>query len=182
MTELAPPPVVGTHPETGLYHADHMPPAEDPVLRTLREKQLAGEPLTMAESMRAGRDVTVDKIGDYELRPDHVYRTVGEAGLKAYMETGMIVSPGEDDDEFEVGNNHGIDWYLGAVALKYGTVILEAPADPAYFQPALHQGHALAKDPRVRHMKSSGRRNPVPFDNVRVISTGPATADTADRT
>ncbi len=162
---------IGTHPETGLYHVDYMPPSNDEALRAIRDKQMAGEPLTTGESMRAGRDTTVDMIGEYELKPDHVYRAIGEAGLRAYMDSGMINSKGEEDDEFEIGNNKGIDWYLGAVALRYGTVILEAPADPAYFEPAIHNGHALAKNPRVRHMKSSGRRNPVPLEAVRVLPT-----------
>jgi len=159
----------GTHPETGLYHQDHMPPADDEQLRVLREKQIAGEPLTMAESMRAGRDTTVTELEGYELKPDHVYRAIGKEALDAYLETGSVESPGDELDEYEQGNNKGIDWYLGAVALRYGSVVIEAPADPEYFQPALHNGHALAKDPRVRHMKSSGRKNPVPLDQVKVV-------------
>lgn len=163
----------GIHSETGLYHADEMPPAEDPALRAIRDKQLRGESLTLSESMRAGRDSTVDKIGDYELRPDHVYRAIGKDALDAYVLTGSVVGRGgiEVEDEYEEGNNNGVDWYLGAVALRYGTVVLEAPADPRYFQPAAQNGHALAKDPRVRHMKSSGARNPVPMENVKIIST-----------
>lgn len=162
----------GVHPETGNYHVDHMPPATDEVLRAVREKQLRGDTLSIAELMRAGRDDTVDTVGDYELKPDHAYRSVGQSGLEAYLASGLIEATGEDEDEFEEGkNNSGVDWYLGAVALRYGDVILETPADPNYFVPALQNGHALAKDPRVRHMKSSGRLNPVPMHNVRIINS-----------
>ncbi|MFZ2544794.1 MAG: hypothetical protein WAW80_02360 [Candidatus Saccharimonadales bacterium] len=162
----------GVHPETGLYHIDQMPPAEDPTLRAIREKQLRGESLSLSESMKAGRDETVDALEDYELKPDHVYRAVGRKALEAYMQTGLIHGRGGlevTDDEYEEGNNKGVDWYLGGAALKYGAVLLEAPADPRYFVPAAQSGHALAKDPRVRHMKSSGATNPVPMDMARII-------------
>jgi hypothetical protein len=164
----------GLHPETGLYHTDYMPPADNEELRTLREKQLLGESLSMSELLRAGRDDTVDTIGEYELKPDHVYRAVGKEALEAYLLHGMVIAPGEADDEFIAGvNNAGIDWFLGAAAPKYGTIVLETPADPSYFTPAHENGHALAKDPGVRHMKSSGRHNPVPMDRVRVIEVPP---------
>ena len=166
-------PIPGVHTETGLYHMDEMPPAEDERLKAIRDKQLRGEPLTIGESLRAGRDSTVGRLGDYELRADHVYRAVGKDALDAYVLAGMVVGAGglEVEDEYEDGNNKGVDWYLGGVALRYGMIVLEAPADPNYFQPASQNGHALAVDPRVRHMKSSGSRNPVPMTNVRVIST-----------
>ena len=146
---------------TGPYHADHMPLPEDSARRALVEKRLAGEPLTLVESMQAGRDNTVDMIGEYPVRPDHVYRSVGYEALAAYQETGLIIS--EDEGlPYAEGNNGGIDWYLGGVAPKYGNgeVILEAPADTDYFQPAGHMGTSLAKDPKVRHFKSYPNLNP----------------------
>jgi hypothetical protein len=174
MTEQLSTATTGTHPETGLYHADLMPPAENETLRAVREKQLAGVALNMTELMRAGRDTTVDAIGEYELKPDHVYRAVGRDALEAYQLHGMVVATGEEDDEFIEGlNNAGVDWFLGGAAPKYGSVVLETPADPDYFVPAHDNGHALAKDPKVRHMKSSGRLNPVPMDKVRVIEVPP---------
>jgi hypothetical protein len=157
---------LGIHPETQLLHVDHMPMPEDPSVRSVREKQLAGEPLTIGESLRAGRDDTTDVFGDFETKPDHAYRTVDEAGLQAYQEAGAIVGFGEDD-EYAEGNNAGVDWYLGGVALKYGDVVIEAPAYPDFFQPAAQQGSMLAKDPKVRHLKSSGAANPLPLDQVK---------------
>jgi hypothetical protein len=168
--------ISGTDPATGLYHVDHMPMAEDPSLAALRGKQLAGEPLTMDEQMRAGRDTVVRDIDEpvghtietYHTKPDHVYRAVGYDTLRLYNQTGSVIGFGPED-EMTPGTNRGVDWYLGGTARKYGEVILEAPADPEYFEPAAQQGQALAKDPKVRHMKSSGHANPVPFDMVKVV-------------
>ena len=159
----------GTDPTTGLYHMEHMPMTEDPTVSAIREKQLAGMPLTIGEGMQAGRDTTVDVIGEHELKPDHVYRAVGEEALAAYEAAGAVVGFGEDD-EFEPGNNLGVDWFLGGAALKYGGIVLEVPADPGLFEPANNWGHHLAKDPRVRHMKSSAHANPVPMSAVRVLN------------
>ncbi len=158
----------GLHPESGLYHTEYMPPAEDPQLRAVREKQLVGEPLNMSEAIRSGRDSTVGEVGEYRLKPDHVYRAIGKDALEAYMSTGNVIGIGEAD-EYAPGNNQGVDWYLGGVAPRYGEVIIEAPATPDYFEPADNNGHGLAKDPMVRHMKSSGHANPVPMDMVQVI-------------
>jgi hypothetical protein len=159
----------GTDPTTGLYHVDHMPMTDDPAVASIREKQLSGTPLTIGENLQAGRDSTVDVVDGYELKPDHAYRTVGEGALAAYKAAGAVVGFGEGD-EYEPGNNKGVDWYLGGAALRYGGVVLEVPADPSFFEPASNWGHHLAKDPRVRHMKSSGHTNPVPLDSVRVLN------------
>jgi hypothetical protein len=171
--------IPGLHPETGLYHAEHMPLPEDPTLRVVREKQLAGEPLTIGETLQAGRDVTIpeipepvgDRIENFPLKPDHVYRAVDRDTLQAYQDADAAVGFGEDD-EYEPGNNHGVDWYLGGVALKYGDIVIEAPADPQYFKPANQQGSTLAIDPNVRHMKSSGHTNPVPMELIKVAHDG----------
>lgn len=165
----------GIHPETGLFHTEHMPLPEDPQLRLIREKQMAGEPLSFGEAINAGRDTTFKGIEEqvgtsvevFQTKPDHVYRAIGYDLLKLYQQEGAVTGFGEED-EYEPGNNNGVDWYLGGAALKYGEVILEAPADPEYFRPADNQGGALAKDPTVRHMKSSGHANPVPWDKVKV--------------
>jgi hypothetical protein len=162
------PPTPGTHPDTGLYHTEHMPMSEDPAILAIREKQLASEPLSIAESMDAGRDTTVNAIGEYQLKPDHVYRAVGTEALEAYKAAGAVVGFGEEDEHI-AGNNSGVDWYLGGAAPRYGNVILEAPASPDFFKPADNWGHNMAKDPKVRHMKSSGHANPVPMDVVRVL-------------
>jgi hypothetical protein len=51
-------------------------------------------------------------------------------------------------------------------------MVIEAPADPNFFQPAHEQGSTLAIDPRVRHMKSSGQANPVPMEQVKLAHDG----------
>lgn len=55
---------LGVNQETGLYHVDYMPLADDPARRAVREKQLNGEPLTLGESMLAGRDNVVTGIDE----------------------------------------------------------------------------------------------------------------------
>lgn len=160
--------IPGLHPETGLFHAEHMPPPEEPALRMVREKQLAGEPLTIAESMRAGRDATFSQLDGIEAQPDHVYRTVDQTGLDIYEEAGAVIGQGELDEFKEGENNKGVDWYLGGIATKYGEIIIEMPADPNYVTPAIENGASLAKDPKVRHMKTSGTINPVPMQHVTV--------------
>lgn len=157
--------------QNGLYQSSHMAPAEDPVLQEIRRKQAEGAQLSLGEQLRAGRDDTVKQIGDILLRPDHVYRAVGKDALDAYTAAGSVISQGEGkgSEYVEGDGNGGVDWYLGAVARKYGEHVIEAPADPDYFVPADQNGHAMAKDPTVRHMKSSGRANPVPMDRVRII-------------
>lgn len=155
----------------GLYESSLMLPASDPSLRAIRDKQMAGTPLSLGEQLRAGRDDTLKQVGNVVMRPDYVYRAIGEDALIAYRAAGGVVSEGEGPlSEFAEGEgNGGVDWYLGAVAAKYGEHILEAPADPQYFVPADQHGHVTAKDPTVRHMKSSGRANPVPMNIVRVL-------------
>ena len=160
--------IPGLHPETGLFHAEHMPLPEDPQLRAVREKQLAGEPLSIGEALKIRGDTTFSQLDGIEARPDHVYRTVDQAGLSAYQEAGAVVGQGEHDEFKEGDNNKGVDWYLGGFATKYGDVVLEMPAYPEYVEPAAHQGSAMAKDPNVRHMKTSGTVNPVPMEHVTV--------------
>jgi hypothetical protein len=173
------PEIPGVNPESGLYHVEHMPLPEDPSLRAVREKQLVGEPLSIGEAIQAGRDATIpeipepvgDRVEIFPAKPDHVYRAVDRDTLQTYQEAGAAIGFGEDD-EYEPGNNRGVDWYLGGVALKYGDIVIEAPADPQYFKPADKQGSALAIDPNVRHMKSSGHTNPVPMELVKVAHDG----------
>lgn len=167
-TQGPPPEATGLHPETGLYHIDHMPLPEDPGLRAAREKQLAGEPLTIGEALRIRGDTTFTHLDGIETKPDHMYRTVDQNGLDAYQEAGAVVGQGEYDEFKEGENNNGVDWYLGGVATKYGDIILEMPAYPDYAEPALHLGASMAKDPMVRHMKTSGTLNPVPMEHITV--------------
>ena len=163
-------PTNGTHPDTGLYHVDHMPVGPEPERRVVREKQLAGQSLTIAEGMLAGRDTVVTELEGVTLKPDHVYRAIGSELLKVYQEADAVVGMGEGS-EYAEGNNGGVDWYLGGVALRYGEVVLEAPASPDLFKPANNWGHNLAKNPKVRHMKSSGATKPVPMERVNILLT-----------
>lgn len=163
MTEL-----IGTHPDSGLYHAGHMPLADNERLRAVQQKQLAGEDLSIGEAMIAGRDTTVKELDGQPVRQDHVYRAIGQEAFKAYQEAGAVIGFGPED-EYEPGANRGVDWYLGGVSLKYGDVVLEAPASPDLFTPARDHGSGMARDPKVRHLKSSGHAKPVPMDAVRII-------------
>lgn len=159
---------IGMHPDTGLYHTEHMPMPENPATRAVIERQLAGEPLTMMEKINAGRDATFTELDGIQAKPDHVYRGVDEQALSAYDTANAIVGQGEHDEFVEKLNNKGVDWYLGGIATKYGDVIIEAPASPDLFVPALDQGVNMSKDPMVRHMKSSGTENPVPLEHVMI--------------
>lgn len=157
----------GTHPESGLYHRDHMPLADDSALREVQLRLLADMPLTIAQRLIAGRDTTTSDLGGYNTKPDHAYRAVSLEDLARCTEAGAVVG-WEPGDEPGPESNEGINWYLGGVSMKYGAVILEAPATPEYFVPAFDYGSGMAKDPRVRHMKSSGEANPIPMNLVTV--------------
>ncbi len=130
-----------------LYNAQTMPLSNDLKLKAVQEKILRGEPLTVMEKVIAGRDQTFKELAGYKLKPDHCYRAVSEKMFKLYQEKGFIVGNGTDDEYQEYvedgktyNNNRGVDWYLGGVALKYGDIILECPADKEYFVPADDNG------------------------------------------
>ena len=126
--------------------------------------------------MLSGRDHPVKNIDGYELKSDCVYRAISEELYDKYLELGYIYGHSKDDEymEYELNgkiynNNGGVDWYLGGVSLRYGSVIIECPAYKEYFVPAFDNGCHLSCDPTVRHMKSSGYKNPVPMDMVKLI-------------
>lgn len=145
-------------------------------LRLVQEKVLNNVPLTMREKVIIGRDYTVSEINDYKLKSDHAYRAVSKSTYEIYLELGFIYGLGEDDEYIEYeengiiyNNNKGVDWYLGGACLKYGEVVIECPAYKEYFTLAYDNGCHLSYDPLVRHIKSSGFKNPVPVDLVKVI-------------
>lgn len=152
-----------------LYNSQMMPLSNKPKLRAVQEKIIKGESLTMADKMIAGRDHTVKELAGYQLKPDHVYRAVSEELFLLYKKQGFIIGTDSLDEyqEYEedgkiVNNNRGVDWYLGGVALKYGYIILECPADKEYFVPAYDNGCGMSLDPTVRFLKSSGAKKPIP--------------------
>ena len=93
--------------------------------------------------------------------------------LDIYTNAGSIVGASETDEyeEFTIdgkvyNNNRGVDWYLGGACLRYGDIILECPADKAYFKPAGDNGNTTSMDPTVKFMKSSGYKNPIPLSMI----------------
>lgn len=155
------------------YNIYEMPLSNKPELKIAQEKVLRGEELTTKEKLILGRDNTYKEINGYMLRPDCVYRVVSPNVLEIYQQTGYVLGVDLEDEYLEYtqngetfSNNRGVDWYLGAFCKRYGSIILECPADKEYFVPALDNGCGMSKDPMVRHMKSSGVKNPVPMSMI----------------
>lgn len=158
------------------YNALEMSLSSDEELKIAQEKILNNVELSLREKMLSGRDHPVKNIDGYELKSDCVYRAISEELYDKYLELGYIYGHSKDDEymEYELNgkiynNNGGVDWYLGGVSLRYGSVIIECPAYKEYFVPAFDNGCHLSCDPTVRHMKSSGYKNPVPMDMVKLI-------------
>lgn len=158
------------------YNALEMPLSSDEELKIAQEKILNNVELSFREKMLSGRDHPVKNIDGYELKSDCVYRAISEELYDKYLELGYIYGNSKDDEymEYELNgktynNNMGVDWYLGGVSLRYGSVIIECPAYKEYFVPAFDNCCHLSYDPTVRHMKSSGYKNPVPMDMVKLI-------------
>lgn len=158
------------------YNALEMSLSSDEELKIAQEKILNNVELSLREKMLSGRDHPVKNIDGYELKSDCVYRAISEELYDKYLELGYIYGHSKDDEymEYELNgkiynNNGGVDWYLGGVSLRYGSVIIECPAYKEYFVPAFDNGFHLSCDPTVRHMKSSGYKNPVPMDMVKLI-------------
>ena len=178
-------PVVNTVSDAGvtetsvndeLFNADTMPLSLDPIRRALQEKLLNGEKLSMFDLTKF-RDKTVKNIDGYDLKPDHAYRAMSVKEYLEHEKTGWIEGP-PNDQEYEetvvdgktVNNNAGVDWYLGAAALKYGQVVLEVPALKKYFTTASDGGNGMTQDPTVKHLKSSPHDNPIPLSLAKVVA------------
>jgi hypothetical protein len=155
------------------FDSKDLPLSSNPKLRIAQEKFLRGEPLSVAEKIydRDGSAITTN-INGYELKSDHAYRVVSKELYDKYVENGAIT---RDIDEYVAGeNNGGVDWYLGGAAAatkKYGggqedIVVLECPADKDYFTLTLDNGNGMVVNPRIRHIKSSSRKNPVPMNRI----------------
>lgn len=158
------------------YDANEMPLSNDIELRKIQKKIINGEELSLREKILSGRDNPIKVIDDYQLKSNCVYRAISVDLYNKYLELGYIYGNSKDDEYEEVeengilyNNNRGVDWYLGGVSLRYGDVIIECPASKEYFIPAYDNGTHLSVDPTVRHMKSSGYKNPVPMDMVKLI-------------
>lgn len=158
------------------YDAKEMPLSNDIELRTAQEKIINGEELSFREKILVGRDHPVKTVDNYQLKSNCVYRAISKELYDKYVELGYIYGTSKDDEYEEIeensvlyNNNRGVDWYLGGISLRYGEVIIECPASKEYFVPAYDNGCHLSYDPTVRHMKSSGYKNPVPIDMVRLI-------------
>lgn len=156
-----------------LYNSEKMPLSNNPQLRVVQEKIINGESLTIADKRIAGRDHPVKYINGYQLKPDHAYRAISYEMFEMYKEKGMVIGMEDNDEYYEYqengiiyNNNKGINWYLGGVALKYGDIVLECPADKRYFIPAFDNGCTMSFDPTVRFLKSSGTKNPIPIDMI----------------
>lgn len=156
-----------------LYNVQTMPLSNEPKLRAVQEKILRGEMLSVMEKVVAGRDHTIRDLTGYKLKPDHCYRAVSERTYQRYLDAGFVLGERANDEYREYvedgktfNNNSGVDWFLGGVALKYGEIILECPADKEYFVPAFDNGTHLSFDPNVRHFKSSGTKKPIPMTMI----------------
>ena len=150
-----------------LYNAYEMPLSSVPKRRMIQEKILKGENVTNFELVILGcRDHTIKSLSGYRFKPDHVYRAISEKTLHRYELDGYVFGNGDDDEFVEQNNNAGVDWYLGGVDPKYGNIVIECPAYKKYFVPSNDNGCGMTMDPFVRHMKSSGSKNPVPFDLI----------------
>lgn len=156
-----------------LYNSETMPLSNNPKLKEIQEKILLGKDLTIADKLLAGRDHPVKEIAGYKLKPDHCYRAINKELFEIYQNAGFIFSTKTDDEYAETiedgkvyNNNKGIDWYLGGVDLKYGDIILECPAYKKYFTPTYDNGCGMSIDPSIRFFKSSGAKNPIPFDLI----------------
>lgn len=156
-----------------LYNSENMPLSNDKRLRSVQEKIIRGEELTVMDKVLAGRDHPVKEINGYELKKDHAYRVVTENLFRLYIEKGIIFGTGTDDEYLEYeqdgkiyNNNKGVDWYLGGADLKYGDIVIECPAYKNYFVPAYDNGSSMSFDPVVKHLKSSGFKNPIPISMI----------------
>lgn len=155
--------------KAGVYDARELPLSSDPKIRIAQEKVLRGEKLSLAENIAVGRDHPIKEIDDYALKSNFAYRAMSEAELENCRKTGFVESMSKTEDEFEEGNNRGVDWYLGGVDPKYGDVVIEAPASKKFFQLTQDNGNGMSYDPTIKHIKSSGHKNPVPMSMVKVI-------------
>lgn len=152
-----------------LYDYTELSLSENDELNMILEKVLNNEKLTTLESIRVGRDKVFTEIGDYKLKTYCAYRVIDEETLLNYEHTGFVISPKENDEYIPGKNNDGINWYLGGACPKYGNILIECPAYKEYFQLVSSNSH-MADNPYVKHLKSSGFKNPIPFNLVKIIS------------
>ena len=158
-----------------LYDAKNMPLSSDPKIREAQERYDKGEHfLTLCGSDQ--RKIKKE-LGGYKCKSNYCYRAISPETYELYRTSGFICDNRPNSNEYmemvdEDGkiytNNSGIDWYLGGAApgKEYGMIVIECPADRNYFQPAIDNGTHMTIDPTVRHMKSSPKKNPIPFSMI----------------
>lgn len=158
------------------YDVNLLELSSDRNLRIVQEKVLNNEDLNMREKLMLGRDHPVKEIDGYKLKSDCAYRAVSKDLLEKYIELGFVYGVDSNDEYIEYekngtvyNNNRGVDWYLGGASFRYGNVVIECPAYKEYFTLAYDNGCHLSYDPMVRHIKSSGYKNPVPVSLIKVI-------------
>ncbi len=159
-----------------LYNGRDMPLSKNQERQIIQKKLLNGariEELTLREKLViGGHDQPLKNIGNYLLKPDHCYRVVSKETFEIYKKSGYIFGFDEylgdiiEPDGRIKATNGGVDWYLGGFSKRYGSIVLECPADKRYFVPAHDNGCDLTFDVQIRHMKSSGKKNPVPFSMI----------------
>lgn len=157
-----------------LYDAKNMPLSSDSELRMEQERYARGERFFTEH----GRDQYRIKkeLGKYQCKSNYCYRAISQETYELYKKQGFVSDNRPKTNEYmesvdENGkvfsNNSGIDWYLGGAAPgRYGMIVIECPADIDYFQPAIDNGCHMTIDPTVRHMKSSPKKNPIPFSMI----------------
>jgi len=138
----------------------------DPQKRSAVEHYLSGAELSLRDKLILGDRTTSTEYNGYKCKPDCAYRCVDKKAYDAYIREGCVFDNGPD---FEPGSNTGIDWFLGAIGVRYanqGGYVIECPADKDYF---VDSGYLTSKDPRARHLKS-GNKNPVKLENCIIMT------------
>lgn len=133
----------------------------------IREKILKGEPLSMADKIKAGRDtIYAGDLGNgIQTKPDHAYRAISAGALDHYIETGGVEIEKEGDVYKPGENNKGVDWYLGGFSPRYGDIVIETPATKGKFA-VVESDSLLGKNPNVLHVKSEGGKNAIDIENI----------------
>lgn len=178
---------IGVNPDTGNFDAELMPRSQDDERNRIHDRFRQGEQLSVGEAIQNGRDRIVTALGEIDLRSDAVYRGISIDDLRRYAESGLVEGASDEDeykesDDGSLNNNAGVDWYLGGTAPRYGTIVLEVPARPDYFQPAVDNGTRLAAGGFARHFKSSGSQKPVPLAMVSVLTRDAKTGEYTRKT
>lgn len=160
-----------------LYDAKNMPLSNNQDLYIAQVKYEKGEKLPAFFLFGRDQSMIKKEIGGYQCKSNYCYRAISQENYEIYKKSGFICDDRPNAKEYMeyvdengkvINNNSGIDWFLGGAApgRKYGMIIIECPAYMNYFQPAFDNGCDLTIDPTIRHMKSSPKKNPIPFSMI----------------